>query len=202
MHTGAGYENASVVEALLNGAEGAWGGLPKGAAMIGHASIGELIANLVRLGNRPRRRSTDGLDQPTVSSPPNHPRAPDTHAPERPMNEASAKNAIDHTVYKTLLESTKAIPWKIDWATTTFAYIGPQIEGLLGWAPSSWVGVQDWVERMHPEDRDRVYEFCVSQSLAGADHEADYRALTKDGGYVWIRDVGTWSATRTAASNR
>lgn len=114
MHTGAGYENASVVEALLNGADGAWGGLPKGAAMIGHASIGELIANLVRLGNRPRRRSTDGLDQPTVSSPPNHPRAPDTHAPERPMNEASAKNAIDHTVYKTLLESTKAIPWKIE----------------------------------------------------------------------------------------
>ena len=31
--------------------------------------------------------------------------------------------------------------------------------------------------------------FCVAQSQAGVDHEADYRALTKDGGYVWIRDV-------------
>ncbi len=95
----------------------------------------------------------------------------------------------DHAVYKTLLESTKAIPWKIDWATTTFTYIGPQIESLLGWSPSSWVGVADWVDRMHPEDRDRVFQFCVSQSQAGIDHEADYRALTKDGGYVWIRDV-------------
>ena len=28
-------------------------------------------------------------------------------------------------VYKTLLESTKAIPWKIDWPTMQFAYIGP-----------------------------------------------------------------------------
>jgi hypothetical protein len=29
----------------------------------------------------------------------------------------------------------------------------------------------------------------VSQSQAGVDHEADYRALTKDGNFVWIRDV-------------
>jgi diguanylate cyclase (GGDEF)-like protein/PAS domain S-box-containing protein len=71
----------------------------------------------------------------------------------------------------------------------TFSYIGPQIEALLGWTPDSWVGVNDWVERMHPDDRDYVVEFCVTQSQAGVDHEADYRALTKDGGYVWIRDV-------------
>lgn len=51
IHGGAGYENASVIEALLNGADGIWGGLPKRAAIIGHASIGELLANLARLGN-------------------------------------------------------------------------------------------------------------------------------------------------------
>ncbi|MCB5185879.1 sensor domain-containing diguanylate cyclase [Methylobacillus gramineus] len=95
----------------------------------------------------------------------------------------------DHAVYKTLLESTNAIPWKIDWKTMTFAYIGPQIELLLGWTPASWVSAQDWAERMHPEDRAWVVDFCVSQSQAGHDHEADYRALTKDGEYVWIRDV-------------
>jgi hypothetical protein len=51
MHAGGGFENASVIEALLNGADGVWGGLPKRAAIIGHASLGELIANLVRVGN-------------------------------------------------------------------------------------------------------------------------------------------------------
>ncbi len=95
----------------------------------------------------------------------------------------------DEAVYKTLLESTKAIPWKIDWATQRFAYVGPQIEALLGWAPDSWMTVQDWADRMHPEDRDWVVSFCVSQSQAGVDHEADYRALNRDGSYVWIRDV-------------
>ncbi|WP_233837639.1 sensor domain-containing diguanylate cyclase [Paraburkholderia sp. ZP32-5] len=95
----------------------------------------------------------------------------------------------DSAVYRTLLESTKAIPWKIDWASMAFTYIGPQIETLLGWAASSWKTVNDWVERMHPDDREAVVNFCVSQSQAGTDHEADYRALTRDGGYVWIRDV-------------
>ncbi|MGE8185885.1 diguanylate cyclase domain-containing protein [Pseudomonas sp. NPDC086278] len=95
----------------------------------------------------------------------------------------------DSAVYKTLLESTNAIPWRIDWATMTFSYIGPQIETLLGWKQDSWVSVNDWVERMHPDDRDYVVEFCVSQSRAGVDHEADYRALTENGDYVWIRDV-------------
>ncbi|OGU34985.1 MAG: diguanylate cyclase, partial [Hydrogenophilales bacterium RIFOXYA1_FULL_63_33] len=91
--------------------------------------------------------------------------------------------------YKTLLESTKAIPWKIDWQTMRFAYIGPQIESLLGWSPASWVTVEDWATRIHPEDRERVVNFCVAQSKAGTDHEADYRALTQDGDHVWIRDV-------------
>ena len=95
----------------------------------------------------------------------------------------------DSAVYKTLLESTKAIPWKIDWASMTFAYIGPQIEALLGWSQQSWISANDWAERIHEEDRERVVNFCIAQSQSGIDHEADYRALTADGRYVWIRDV-------------
>lgn len=96
---------------------------------------------------------------------------------------------LDSAIYKTLLESTKAIPWKLDWATMTFAYIGPQIESLLGWPQSSWASSQDWVDRMHPDDKAWVVDYCIAKSLEGEDHEADYRAMTKDGGYVWIRDV-------------
>ena len=108
---------------------------------------------------------------------------------QNPPSDGATKMDVDGAVYKTLLESTRAIPWKIDWATMRFAYIGPQIEALLGWAPESWMGVQDWADRMHPEDRQWVVDFCVAQSKAGIDHEADYRALTRDGGYVWLRDV-------------
>lgn len=111
--------------------------------------------------------------------------------PDSMMNGSMMNGSMmnDSAVYKTLLESTKAIPWKIDWATMTFAYIGPQIETLLGWPQGSWLSANDWAERMHPEDREWVVNFCVAQSQSGIDHEADYRALTRDGRYVWIRDV-------------
>lgn len=95
----------------------------------------------------------------------------------------------DPGVYRTLLESTLAIPWRIDWSTMRFTYIGPQIEALLGWSPSSWISVNDWAERIHEEDRQKTVDFCVAQSQLGVDHEADYRALTREGDHVWIRDV-------------
>jgi diguanylate cyclase (GGDEF)-like protein/PAS domain S-box-containing protein len=92
-------------------------------------------------------------------------------------------------LYRTLLESTKAIPWKLNWKTKQFEYIGPQIERLLGWERTSWSTAQDWIDRIHPEERDSTANLCISQSEHGIDHEADYRALTRDGGYVWVRDV-------------
>lgn len=106
--------------------------------------------------------------------------------PNNPFDEEKLANSM---VYKTLIESTLAIPWSIDWESKTFSYIGPQIEKLLGWTQDSWVSVQDWVDRMHEEDRDSIFNYCVSQSIAGVDHEADYRALKSNGEYTWIRDV-------------
>lgn len=104
------------------------------------------------------------------------------------MNEL-LKELKEYEFYKTLVETTKAIPWKIDWDTKQFSYIGPQIEELLGWTPESWETAQDWIDRMHPEDREHTVNMCITLSDEGTDHEADYRALNKDGSYVWIRDV-------------
>ncbi len=95
----------------------------------------------------------------------------------------------EEAFYRTLLESTRAIPWRIDWDTKSFSYIGPQIEDVLGWPPESWVSIQDWADRIAEVDRQRVVDYCVAQSQAGIDHEADYSALTADGRQVWIRDV-------------
>ena len=92
-------------------------------------------------------------------------------------------------IYRTLLESTKAIPWKVDWDSQRYAYVGPQIEALLGWKTTDWATVNDWAQRIHPQEREQVVNRCVQLSLQGVDHEADYRALTADGRYVWVRET-------------
>lgn len=112
-----------------------------------------------------------------------------SHVMTAPLPDCTPVACDDPGVYRTLLESTRAIPWRIDWATMRFTYIGPQIEALLGWSPSSWLTVNDWAARIHEEDRQQTVDFCVAQSQQGVDHEADYRALTRDGDHVWIRDV-------------
>jgi PAS domain-containing protein len=100
----------------------------------------------------------------------------------------SSPRIVNDLVYKTLIESTLAIPWSIDWGTKKFSYIGPQIEKVLGWKQDSWRTVEDWAMRIHENDRAWVVDFCVAQSISGVDHEADYRALTINGEYIWIRD--------------
>jgi PAS domain S-box-containing protein len=90
---------------------------------------------------------------------------------------------------RVLLESTNSIPWVIDWATKEFTYIGPQVEKVLGYPRESWVDASVWAERIHPEDRDRVVNLCISQSESGEEHHADYRAIAHNGRVVWIRDV-------------
>ena len=73
----------------------------------------------------------------------------------------------DPGVYRTLLESTRAIPWRIDWATMRFTYIGPQIEQLLGWSPSSWRSVNDWpIASMKKIARRRSISVSPSRSAA------------------------------------
>lgn len=105
------------------------------------------------------------------------------------MTDIFNNNGSGEGKYKTLLESTKAIPWKLDWETKQFSYIGPQIEALLGWTQASWLNAGDWIDRIHIDDREKTANFCIAQSEDGVDHEADYRALKADGGYVWVRDV-------------
>lgn len=106
-----------------------------------------------------------------------------------PSRERTPEPDDSNLLYKTLLESTLAIPFRIDWATKQYTYIGPQIADLLGWSPQSWATVEEWAARIHPDERDEVVNRCVELSLAGVDHESDYRALTSDGGFVWVREV-------------
>jgi PAS domain S-box-containing protein len=98
-------------------------------------------------------------------------------------------DALSTDQYRALLESTRAIPWRLDWQTQRFEYIGPQIEPLLGWPQDSWATIEVWADRIHPDERDAIVEYCLTQTLLGNDHEIDYRALTSDGDSVWLRDV-------------
>ena len=105
-------------------------------------------------------------------------------ARERALRESEQK-------FRSLVESTNAIPWRMDADTGRFTFMGHQVERLLGYPVESWVDMGSWASRIHLDDRATAVEFCTGETAAGRDHVFEYRAVAADGRDVWIRDVVT-----------
>ncbi|HET8527435.1 MAG TPA: PAS domain-containing protein [Gaiellaceae bacterium] len=68
-------------------------------------------------------------------------------------------------------------------------YISPYIERLLGFPARRWLEEDDfWVERLHPDDRERVLAGALRTHKAGEPFRGTYRMLHADGGVVTVLD--------------
>jgi PAS domain S-box-containing protein len=95
--------------------------------------------------------------------------------------------------YRTLLEQTPAIvyTWGASGGLDTFAelYVSPQIEQVLGFPREEWMANPTfWIDRLHPEDRDRVLAEATRCIEMGEPIKMEYRMLAKDGRPVWLHD--------------
>ena len=92
--------------------------------------------------------------------------------------------------YRALLEQMPAVTYvtRFDEALST-PYLSPQIEAMLGFTPSEWVGDPTlWTSRLHPADRDLVVAAQRHSVTAGEPFRMEYRYLARDGRTVWVRD--------------
>ena len=104
---------------------------------------------------------------------------------------AQARLSRSEEMFRSLVESAQAIFWRFDLDRGRFTYMSHQSEQLLGYPAESWIDLNTWAERVHPEDREWAHNFCISATAKGEDHTFEYRALAKNGATVWIRDVVT-----------
>ena len=65
----------------------------------------------------------------------------------------------------------------------------PQIETILGYSQEEWMGDASLcIDRIHPDDRDRVVAACELANEAGDPYSAEYRMIIRDGRIVRMRD--------------
>ena len=66
----------------------------------------------------------------------------------------------------------------------------PDRGDLLGFSPAEWIDNSSlWLNRLHPEDRDRVIAAEAEAANSIFDGSAsEYRMIHRDGRVVWIRD--------------
>jgi PAS domain S-box-containing protein len=83
----------------------------------------------------------------------------------------------------------------------------PRVREMLGYTEEEFPNVLDsWTSRLHPEDRDRVFDALTAHIESRVPYDVEYRLLTKQGEYHWFRarGQGIWNAdgqlTRMAGS--
>jgi diguanylate cyclase (GGDEF)-like protein/PAS domain S-box-containing protein len=92
--------------------------------------------------------------------------------------------------YRTLVNSLPVVTY-VDAADddSTPVFISPQVETLLGYAPSNWMRDPTlWAQLLHEDDRDDVIRSHLASNRTGEDFHAEYRLRARDGRVVWVRD--------------
>lgn len=91
--------------------------------------------------------------------------------------------------FRNLVESANVIPYAWDILAKRYIYVGPQIERLFGQAPGLWTDRSFWLERLHPDDRERILAHSQSFARHPQDTQLEYRVVKPDGSVVWVNDV-------------
>jgi two-component system, LuxR family, sensor kinase FixL len=62
---------------------------------------------------------------------------------------------------------------------------------LLGWPTSGKTGLEDFMSRVHPDDRDRVQQTIDGAIQGGKDFDSEYRLMLPDGIVRWMSTRGS-----------
>jgi PAS domain S-box-containing protein len=90
--------------------------------------------------------------------------------------------------FRQLAENIREVFWMMNAAGTEILYVGPAYEEIWGrTCKSLYERPMDWLEAIHPDDRERAHEIFMRQ-LRGESIDSEYRIITPDKRERWIRD--------------
>ncbi len=89
-----------------------------------------------------------------------------------------------------VVETIHEVFWMLDLETEQVVYVSPKYESISG-RPCErlYASPGEWMDAVHPEDRDRVQKAYAANAAAGT-YDEEYRIVRPDGQERWIRDRG------------
>jgi two-component system, NtrC family, sensor kinase len=90
---------------------------------------------------------------------------------------------------KRLVESVNLVPWEAEPINHQFTYVGPQAIDLFGYDLEDWYEPEFWYSHIHPEDWPLVLEYHQLTATEQDDYIVEYRLLTADGNWIWVKDI-------------
>ena len=110
---------------------------------------------------------------------------------------AEAELQAAETRYRNLVERLPAITYIAELGILgRWHFVSPQIQSILGFSPGEWMAnTANFVNHVHPEDRDRVLAAETAFLESGGTYRTEYRMLARDGRVLWFRDDATYLQT-------
>jgi two-component system, cell cycle sensor histidine kinase and response regulator CckA len=85
---------------------------------------------------------------------------------------------------------TESVFWMSEPTAMKMLYVSPAYERIWGRSCNSlYANFRDWIEAIHPDDRQRVQTSYFDRSLLGK-YDEEYRVIRPDQSIRWIRDRG------------
>ncbi len=96
--------------------------------------------------------------------------------------------------YRTLVEHLPAITYIAEVGVLgRWLYVSPQIQTILGFSAEEWLAnSSNWINHIHPEDRDRALSAETLFWERGGVYRAEYRMIARDNRVLWFRDDATY----------
>ncbi len=69
---------------------------------------------------------------------------------------------------------------------------GGNLEQILGYEPHEMGGIEQWAERIHPDDREEALRLLEVAERDRQTYDVDYRFRHKNGTYRWLHDRGSF----------
>ncbi|MBI4587280.1 MAG: response regulator, partial [Candidatus Rokubacteria bacterium] len=103
--------------------------------------------------------------------------------------EARTQAEVSEQRFRGLVQDLDAIVWEADAVTWQFAFVSQRAEAILGCPVEQWLTEPEfWVNRLHPDDRERTLALRCAAISEGRDSDLEYRCVAADGCVVWLRD--------------
>jgi PAS domain S-box-containing protein len=103
---------------------------------------------------------------------------------------AEGRERIDAERLQLALQAAQIGTWEWDQETGTVVW-DSALEAMYGLPPGGFGGTFDeWVDRLHPDDRDEVIATVEETMTHGTDHVVEHRAVGADGQVRWIHGRG------------
>ena len=109
-----------------------------------------------------------------------------------PVSCSEEDNALpqDDECFQQIADAVEDVVWIAEPTERRIVYVSPSYERLWGRPTEAIYGNnEDWIEAIHPADRERARESLRNGLLDGR-YETEYRIIRPDGRLLWIRDRG------------